>query len=64
MTSIPLPEKLAAPAKRALSSAGINTLNNLANHTESEILALHGIGKNALVMLKKALNEAGLSFAE
>ncbi|MES2690020.1 MAG: DNA-directed RNA polymerase subunit alpha C-terminal domain-containing protein [Bacteroidota bacterium] len=59
-----LPGNLAAPARRALDSAGIKTLNNLANHTEAEILALHGIGKNALLTLKKALADAGLSFAE
>lgn len=59
-----LPDNLAAPAKRALDSAGIKTLNDLANHTEAEILALHGIGKNAMITLKEALAETGLSFAD
>lgn len=59
-----LPDNLAAPAKRALDQAGIKMLNDLANHTEAEVLAMHGIGKNAMVTLKKALDEAGFSFAD
>ena len=54
--------KLAAPAQRALASAGIATLEQLARLTEDEILKLHGVGKNAVAALRKALAAKGLAF--
>lgn len=54
-------DKLAAPAQRALQNANIKTLEGLAKHTECEILDLHGIGKNALAVIKTTLDEHGLS---
>lgn len=53
---------LAAPARRALESMKITSLMQLSKYSEKEILNLHGIGPSALPKLKKALNEAGLSF--
>ena len=61
-TPIPI-EKLAAPARRALSGAGYSTLQGLAKAKESDIAALHGIGPNALAVLKRELAAHGLSFA-
>jgi len=58
-----LPEKLAAPARRALTAAGYTRLDQLAQATEDEIRQLHGIGPNALKQLRSALAERGLSFA-
>lgn len=55
---------LPAPARRALQNAGIVTLKQLAAHSEKEILSLHGIGKTAIPLLKKELENAGLSFKE
>jgi DNA-directed RNA polymerase alpha subunit len=55
--------KLAAPAQRALQSAGITTLKQLTKITEAELLQLHGMGPNALGKLRQALAEKGLSFA-
>ena len=43
-----LPIKLAKPAQRALHGAGIQTLNQLAKHSEEEISSLHGIGQNVV----------------
>ncbi len=57
-------DKLAAPAQRALVAAGYTTLQRLSKATESEIAALHGIGPNALAILKKELAAHGLSFAK
>jgi DNA-directed RNA polymerase alpha subunit len=57
----PLLEKLAAPAQRALTDAGIKTLEGLAKNTEGEVLELHGIGKNAMAVIKETLRENGLS---
>jgi DNA-directed RNA polymerase alpha subunit len=54
--------KLAAPAQRALSGAGITRLDQLTNFTEAEIKDLHGIGENALKSLREALAEKGLSY--
>lgn len=50
------------PALRALSSAGIGSLADLATWEEKEILALHGMGPKALAALRDALAERGLSF--
>jgi hypothetical protein len=62
MTQSDLP-KIAAPARRALQSVGITTLNQLTKVTEAELLQLHGMGPNALGKLRQALAEKGLSFA-
>jgi hypothetical protein len=53
---------LSAPASRALESAGITDLQELANHTESEILRLHGMGPASIPKLRSALLKAGLRF--
>lgn len=55
--------KLAAPARRALKSAGISRLEHFNRFTEEEIKELHGIGPNALEQLRAALTEKSLSFA-
>jgi DNA-directed RNA polymerase alpha subunit len=53
--------RLASPARRALASAGIHSLEQLAGCSEKEILALHGIGKNALVVILESLGRYGMS---
>ena len=63
--STPLPlDRLAAPARRALAGAGISTLQQLATKTERDIATLHGIGPNALAVLKRELTSSGLSFSK
>ena len=54
--------QLSAPARRALQNSGIKTLQQLAKHTEAEILEFHGIGKTAIPKLQKILKEKGLTF--
>jgi hypothetical protein len=56
--------KLAAPAQRALASAGIQNLKDLTKFSEAQIKELHGIGPNALKTLRKAIKANGLSFAK
>jgi hypothetical protein len=51
-----------APARRALERESIKTPEDLAKWTEKEILNLHGMGPGTLPILKKALNDKGLSF--
>ncbi|MFT3675261.1 MAG: DNA-directed RNA polymerase subunit alpha C-terminal domain-containing protein [Chitinophagaceae bacterium] len=54
--------KLAAPARRALANAGIQTVQQLASFSEKEILSLHGMGPGSLPHLHAAMKEARLSF--
>ena len=56
--------KLSAPARRALAGAGIEKLDDLTRRTETEILALHGMGPNAMNTLREAMRERGLKFKE
>ena len=54
---------LSAPARSALAQAGISTLAELSQHSQAEILKLHGVGPKTLPVLRQALDEAGLAFA-
>ena len=45
--------KISQPAHRALKSAGIETLDQLTQYTEKDLLALHGFGPKGLGILKK-----------
>jgi hypothetical protein len=45
-----------------LAGAGIATLSQLARHAEPDIAALHGMGPNAMGILKAALKKRGLAF--
>ncbi len=59
-----LPIGLAAPARRALASAGFDRLEQLANVSTTQIKQLHGIGPNAVNTLRRALAARGLSFSD
>ncbi len=54
--------KLAAPARRALSTAGYTRLDQLAQVSEPDLKKLHGMGLTAIAALRDALHERGLSF--
>lgn len=56
------PDKLSAPALRALLNEGIFNLAQLSGYTEKEMLTLHGMGKASLPLLREALAEKGLTF--
>lgn len=53
---------ISAPAKRALESNGITSLQKLAKYSKEEILMLHGIGPSTIPKLKEALSQQKLSF--
>jgi hypothetical protein len=55
--------KLGNPAQRALANAGIETLEQLSKLTQAGFMKLHGVGKAALPIVKVAMAEKGLSFA-
>lgn len=60
MSDVDLP-KLGAPATRALASIGITRLEQVADRSEAELLALHGFGPRALRILNEALAARNLS---
>jgi DNA-directed RNA polymerase alpha subunit len=53
---------LSGPARRALESNEITSLQDLATFSEKEILKFHGMGPASLPKLRSALKEEGLSF--
>lgn len=53
---------LSAPARRALESNAILTVEKLSHYSEKELLQLHGLGPSSLPILKKVLLENGLEF--
>jgi len=61
--TIALPH-VSGPANAALAEAGITSLNDLATHTEKQVADLHGMGPKGIRILRAALAEHGLAFAE
>lgn len=56
-----LPPQIGRPATRALLTAGLTTLADVATRTEAELLALHGVGPRAIRILTAALAERGMA---
>lgn len=54
--------RLSSPARNALIHEGITELEQLAEYSEKEILALHGVGPATMPILKIALEEENLDF--
>jgi hypothetical protein len=61
LASSPLP-KIGAPATRALANSGVHSLHDLADWSEPEVLALHGMGPKAVGILRENLADVGLAF--
>jgi len=57
-----LPAWLSQPALRALAGAGLVTLEHFTRVAETDVLKLHGMGPKAVMILRAALDERGLSF--
>lgn len=55
---------LSAPARRALESKSIKTVEDLSQYTQAEIMSLHGIGPSSLPKLLEELRKNGLAFRE
>jgi predicted flap endonuclease-1-like 5' DNA nuclease len=53
--------RIGAPATRALEAAGRRRLAQVAELSEAELLALHGVGPRAVRILREALAAKGLS---
>jgi uncharacterized protein YdhG (YjbR/CyaY superfamily) len=58
-----LPLGLAKPAQRTLAKAGITNLEQLSRWRQDDIKELHGIGPNAMALIRKVLRSNRLSFA-
>lgn len=54
--------RLSRPAHSALAHAGITTFAQLAQWTQKDVAALHGIGPKAFPELTAALAARGLAF--
>lgn len=55
------PAAMGKPANAALVAAGITTLEQVAERSERELLALHGVGPKAVRILRALLAERGRS---
>lgn len=55
---------LSAPARRALESKNINTVEDLSKYSQEEILSWHGIGPSSIPKLLEELKKNGLSFKD
>lgn len=56
-----LPASIGRAATRALATAGLITLEQVAAGSKADLLALHGVGPKAVRILVEALAERGLS---
>lgn len=63
-TQYGFPRGLSQPAIRALLAADITSLEQVAATGAANVLKLHGVGPKAIPMLRQALAERGLSFAD
>ena len=59
-----LPAGIGNPARNTLAAVGITHLDQLAERTEAETLALHGMSPKALRILRAVLAARGLSFKD
>lgn len=59
-----LPDEIGKTAARELSVNGITSLEHVANHSEKDLLAIHGVGPKAIAILGDALAAKGLGYKE
>lgn len=57
-----LPYEIGKTAARELSLNGISSLEQVAEHSKKELLAIHGVGPKAVSILADALAEKGLTY--
>ncbi len=55
---------ISAPARRALATLAIHSLNDLSKFTKKEIADLHGMGPSGIKILEAALKNDGLLFKD
>ena len=52
-----LPSNIGSPARRALVSASITTLEQVAKLSDEELLELHGVGPKAVRILREYIKK-------
>jgi hypothetical protein len=57
-----LPRGIGRPATRAFTDMGLTRLEQFSEHSEKELLALHGVGPKAIRILRAELADRGLAF--
>lgn len=57
-----LPPGMSGPALRARETAQIGSLDDLAEWTEEDLAALHGMGPKGIALLRDALSASGHGF--
>ncbi|AIY00437.1 hypothetical protein ART_0838 [Arthrobacter sp. PAMC 25486] len=58
------PHSIGKPATRALVGAGITRVEELTTRSDTELLALHGVGPKAIRILGEELASRGRAFAD
>lgn len=61
-TATPLPS-IGRPATSALAVIGVTTLEQVIEHSEAELLALHGVGPKAIRLLADELDRLGWTWS-
>jgi predicted flap endonuclease-1-like 5' DNA nuclease len=56
--------RIGRPATWALAEIGVRNIEQLADYTEQEILALHGVGPKAIRILRPVMEEMGVTFRD
>lgn len=59
-----LPDAIGKTAARELAHHGITSLRAVAEHSQRELLAIHGVGPRAVAILAEALAARGLRFRQ
>jgi predicted flap endonuclease-1-like 5' DNA nuclease len=59
-----LPNEIGKTAARELSLDGITNLEQVARHSRSQLLAIHGVGPKAIRILEEALAAKGLAYKD
>jgi predicted flap endonuclease-1-like 5' DNA nuclease len=59
-----LTKAIGKPATRGLNGQGIETYEQLAGFTESQLLEIHGVGPRAIGILREELSKRSLKFAD
>lgn len=59
-----LPDGIGKTAARELSYHGITSLQQVAAHSQRDLLAIHGVGPKAIAILADALAAKGLSYKQ
>lgn len=58
------PKGVASPGVQALNAAGLYAVSDLCKISEKELMALHGMGKKTVEVLKKEMEQQRIQFKQ